>query len=219
MGKIIRLTESDLHRIIKESAERVLRETFDASLIDGIDSIDMRTLRKWLMDFFGDYKSRKTPYYGIKELVHYLYDSEKLGKNGKPIPATYKKVQGGGRIFRAIQRDTELVYLFSRVKQLDKKLTDIALNCRGSQTQIVDEVSWNVDEMVNTINKILKNSNLNDILRHYHDDAAAYSIGGKQRSIGRIMFETAMSLGKVQRYVKKLKDLVDNSEDPMRVRY
>lgn len=219
MGKIIRLTESDLHRIIKESAERVLQEAFDASLVDGIDSIDMRTLRKWLMDFFGDYKSRKTPYYGIKELVHYLYDSEKLGKNGKPIPATYKKVQGGGRIFRAIQRDGELTSLFNRVMQLDKKLTDIALNCRGSQTQIVDEVSWNVDEMVNTVNKIIKNRNLNDILSHYSDDAGATSIGGKQRSLGRIMLETAMSLDKVQRYIKKLKAVVDNSGDPMRMRY
>lgn len=65
MKKIIRLTESDLHRIIKESVKRVLKEdtTFDNHIADKIfdDMVQKGLYRRmnnqmyvdWIMDSYG----------------------------------------------------------------------------------------------------------------------------------------------------------------------
>jgi hypothetical protein len=59
--RLIRLTESDLHRIVRESTNRVIKETMVNSLNDIImvASFPMDTYDKHILDKLGDEKLRE----------------------------------------------------------------------------------------------------------------------------------------------------------------
>ena len=86
MKKIIRLTESDLHRIIKESVKRVLKEdtTFDNHIADKIfdDMVQKGLYRRmnnqmyvdWIMDSYGLKESQRN----VAEMVADKLDNYRM---------------------------------------------------------------------------------------------------------------------------------------------
>lgn len=91
MKKIIRLTESDLHRIIKESVKRVLKEdtTFDNHIADKIfdDMVQKGLYRRmnnqmyvdWIMDSYGLKENQRN----VAEMVADKLDNYRMSMEGQ----------------------------------------------------------------------------------------------------------------------------------------
>lgn len=69
--KLIRLTESDLHRIVKESVNRVLREGLAEPLVFWryIDDYNGQTEEKTIDELQMEYRKLNHPYFGFVELM------------------------------------------------------------------------------------------------------------------------------------------------------
>ena len=69
--KTVRLTESDLHRIVKESVKRVLREGLTEPLVFWryINDYNGQTEEKTIDELQMEYRKLNHPYFGFVELM------------------------------------------------------------------------------------------------------------------------------------------------------
>ena len=106
MKQRIRLTESDLHRIVKESVKRVLRESTDGNLYAQIQTIDKSLSQidddTHVSRFYSDENqitiavSRSVNHLGKRKIIemmkNYGYDYSTSGANDEYIMMTFERI-------------------------------------------------------------------------------------------------------------------------------
>ena len=212
MGKI-KLSEQKLHAIIKESINRIIRESldemaYDPNFLDGIDSIDSRSINMFIQSMIpqGNRVSKNSPYKPIRQLVLY-FSPEGATKHGGKLTKD---------IVNFILRDNEMRGVVYEISQADKKILDtIYGENKAFGKDLMQQIVWNLDTMSGLffkLNDLMDKSNI----RNYFSGSEAIdgSSDGKRVGLSTIMYRAFMATNEIKKQIKRMQDLVDKPKDP-----
>jgi hypothetical protein len=237
MKKLIRLTESDLHRIIENSVRRVisegrLNEKIDDNLLDGVEYIDDKSVRSIIEKMIpANNRSMKgAEYQPIRQLVMYFNPKNGIARHGSLTDkqvATY--ILGGSFLGKnnkfAIKNDyidlcKEDQALFDTIYGTVRKETRRGVvNTKLQGTDLIEQVGWHIHSILKIVQRIigkLKAGEVNNTFGHI-DGIKGYE-SGKIKGLHQIVIDAGISVSKIQDVMDKLQELCHNGYDPLSYR-
>ena len=211
MKRRIRLTEGDLHRIVKESVRMIL-EGFDEHLLDGVDSIDARTINMYIKQMIpiGNRVSINSPYKPIRQLVLYFSDEGAMKHGGRLTKDIVINILKNDAVRNAVLELTKcdkniISYIYG-----EKKLTGKPL---------MQRIIWELDGILDALIKLdTEYRKTNSSNWFGHTDAIKGSEDGKRVGLGDIMYNAAMGVTKIKAIMGKMQKLLDKPNDPFAYR-
>lgn len=237
MKKLIRLTESDLHRIIENSVRRVisegrLNEKIDDSLLDGVEYIDNKSVRAIIEKMIpeNNMSMRGAEYQPIRQLVMYFNPKNGIARHGSLTDkqvATY--ILGGSFLGKnnkfAIKDD------YIDLCREDQALIDTiygtvrmetrrgVVNTKLNGTDLIEQVGWHIHSILEIVQRIigkLKAGEVNNTFGHI-DGIKGYE-SGKIKGLHQIVVDAGISVSRIQDVMDKLQELCHNGYDPLSYR-
>ena len=208
----MRLTESYISRIVRgvinEMVDEVASIPYDPNMLDGIDSIDVRSINLYIKSMIpsGNRVSVNSPYKAIRQLVLYF----------SPEGAALH----GGRLTKDIvnfmlKNDVFSSKIFS-ITQQDKKILDLIYGQNKlTGKPLMQQIVWCLDEILNQLtelNTAMESANF----RNYFRDTEAMegSKDGKRVGLATILFKAYMGANEIKKQIKKMEALLDKPGDP-----
>ena len=237
MKKLIRLTESDLHRIIENSVRRVisegrLNEKIDDSLLDGVEYIDDKSVRAIIEKMIpeNNRSMRGAEYQPIRQLVMYFNPKNGIARHGSLTDkqvATY--ILGGSFLGKnnkfAIKDEyidlcREDRALFDTIYGTVRKETRRGVvNTKLNGTDLIEQVGWHIHSILEIVQRIIKklqDGKVNNTFGHI-DGIKGYE-SGKIKGLHQIVVDAGISVSRIQDVMDKLQELCHNGYDPLSYR-
>lgn len=237
MKKLIRLTESDLHRIIENSVRRVisegrLNEKIDDNLLDGVEYIDDKSVRSIIEKMIpaSNRSMKGAEYQPIRQLVMYFNPKNGIARHGSLTDkqvATY--ILGGSFLGKnnkfAIKNDyielcKEDQALFDTIYGTVRKETRRGVvNTKLQGAELIRQVGWHIQSILGIVQRIirkLKDGEVNNTFGHI-DGIKGYE-SGKIKGLHQIVIDAGISVSKIQDVMDKLEELSHNGYDPLSYR-
>lgn len=234
MKKLIRLTESDLHRIIENSVRRVisegrLNEKIDDSLLDGVEYIDDKSVRAIIEKMIpeNNRSMRGAEYQPIRQLVMYFNPKNGIARHGSLTDkqvATY--ILGGSFLGKnnkfAIKDEyidlcREDRALFDTIYGTVRKETRRGVvNTKLNGTDLIEQVGWHIHSILEIVQRIIKklqDGKVNNTFGHI-DGIKGYE-SGKIKGLHQIVVDAGISVSRIQDVMDKLQELCHNGYDPL----
>lgn len=237
MKKLIRLTESDLHRIIENSVRRVisegrLNEKIDDSLLDGVEYIDNATVRSIIEKMIpaSNRSMRGAEYQPIRQLVMYFNPKNGIARHGSLTDkqvATY--ILGGSFLGKnnqfAIKNDyidlckEDQALIDTIYGTVRKETRRGVVNTKLQGAELIRQVGWHIQSILGIVQRIigkLKAGEVNNTFGHI-DGIKGYE-SGKIKGLHQIVIDAGISVSKIQDVMDKLEELSHNGYDPLSYR-
>lgn len=211
----IKLTEQQLHSVIREAVNNVLNEMigeaspipYDKDFLVGIDSIDARSINYFIKAMIpeGNRVSVNSPYKAIRQLVLY-FSPEGATKHGGRLTKD---------IVNNIMKDDALKSKVFEITQCDKKIINLIYGKnRLTGKPLMQEIVWNLDAILQALiqfNEIVNNSNA----RNYFNGTEAMngSADGKRVGLMTIMFNAVKGIDEIKKQIKTMQELLDKGND------
>lgn len=213
MVRLIRLTESDLHNIIKESVSKIIseikgqnkksiNEAYDEHMFDGVEYINPGEVKYIIRNIVGNIRSN-TPFKAIHQLV-------------KSLDASRNHVAGRGMILNLIKKKVPDFDVYLRnLNTAYANIIELAKSNYGG-FQKLDEFNMNlmdIYKVVMVLAKAIKESGAVDP----GSSITAINGGnsGKDVGLARIVGDAQWSLAKISNIMGKVEDIIKNGKDPM----
>lgn len=217
MRYLIRLTESDLHRIVENAVRRTLTEglgeaakgpaTFDESILDGVTDMDLPSLRMFLKNMIGTINSRKTPYGPVRRLAEFF---RKAGENLHAV--NYAGI-GANEIMQKVYKDDPVIEkkavdLYTKDAQLASVVSGKD-RINGSKIELLQKVSWIIDDIITDVNTIIVRAQTSKIINMYSDSEVFTGSQDRKRvGLFTLLFKAGQSLENIQSVIKKLQAIM-----------
>lgn len=237
MKKLIRLTESDLHRIIENSVRRVisegrLNEKIDDSLLDGVEYIDNATVRSIIEKMIpaSNRSMKGAEYQPIRQLVMYFNPKNGIARHGSLTDkqvATY--ILGGSFLGKnnkfAIKNDyidlckEDQALIKTIYGTVRKETRRGVVNTKLQGAELIRQVGWHIQSILGIVQRIigkLKAGEVNNTFGHI-DGIKGYE-SGKIKGLHQIVIDAGISVSKIQDVMDKLEELSHNGYDPLSYR-
>ena len=234
MKKIIRLTESDLHRIIENSVRRVisegrLNEKIDDDLLDGVEYIDNATVRSIIEKMIpaSNRSMNGAEYQPIRQLVMYFNPKNGIAKHGS---STDKQVAayilGGSFLGKknklAIKNDyielckEDQALIKTIYGTVRKETRRGVVNTKLQGTDLIEQVGWHIQSILKIVQRIIGKLKEDKIENYFgHIDGIKGYESGKIKGLSQIVFDAGVSVSKIQDVMNKLDELCHNGYDPL----
>jgi hypothetical protein len=213
MKKLIRLTEGDLHKIVRNAVRRVMTEaakmpaTYDSSILKGVDDIDLNSLRQILFNLVGTIRSKNTPYGAVRRLAKFLRTDGASGHY-----ATFGGFSAKKMLARLYAENGAIKAASKTIALKDGQLSNLIMGkerINGSKTELLDTVTWYIDDIISAVNTImlnLQNTKTYEIFR----DTEVFKGSEDNRRVGftHLILKAASNLDKIQKELNKLKQIV-----------
>lgn len=237
MKKLIRLTESDLHRIIENSVRRVisegrLNEKIDDSLLDGVEYIDNATVRSIIEKMIpaSNRSMRGAEYQPIRQLVMYFNPKNGIARHGSLTDkqvATY--ILGGSFLGKnnqfAIKNDyidlcKEDQALINTIYGTVRKETRRGVvNTKLQGAELIRQVGWHIQSILEIVQRIIKKLQDGEVNNTFgHIDGIKGYESGKIKGLHQIVIDAGISVSKIQDVMDKLQELCHNGYNPLSYR-
>lgn len=237
MKKLIRLTESDLHRIIENSVRRVisegrLNEKIEDSLLDGVEYIDDKSVRAIIEKMIpeNNRSMRGAEYQPIRQLVMYFNSKNGIARHGSLTDkqvATY--ILGGSFLGKnnkfAIKNDyidlckEDQALIKTIYGTVRKETRRGVVNTKLQGAELIRQVGWHIHSILKIVQRIirkLKDGEVNNTFGHI-DGIKGYE-SGKIKGLHQIVIDAGISVSKIQDVMDKLEELSHNGYDPLSYR-
>lgn len=205
--KLIRLTESDLHSIISESVQRLLRE-YDEHLLDGVDSIDVATINMHIKQMIplGGRVSKNSPYKPIRQLVLYFSEDGAMKHGGRLTKDIVNNILKNEKVRKAVYdlslRDRKIKgYIYGPNK----------LSGRPLMQRVVWEMDGILESLMN-LNQEYKKTNSAEWFGH--TDALMGGYDNRIVGLSGILRSALANATKIKEQIKKMQELLDRPRDP-----
>lgn len=237
MKKLIRLTESDLHRIIENSVRRVisegrLNEKIDDSLLNGVEYIDDKSVRAIIEKMIpeNNRSMRGAEYQPIRQLVMYFNPKNGIARHGSLTDkqvATY--ILGGSFLGKnnkfAIKDEyidlcREDRALFDTIYGTVRKETRRGVvNTKLNGTDLIEQVGWHIHSILEIVQRIIKKLQDGEVNNTFgHIDGIKGYESGKIKGLHQIVVDAGISVSRIQDVMDKLQELCHNGYDPLSYR-
>lgn len=209
--RIIRLTESDLHDIIRESVN-ILLETFNPNLFDDIESADALSINKFIKEMIplGNRISPNSPYKPIRQLVLYFSENGARKHGTRLTKDVVNNILKNDAVRNAVndltKRNNEVLsYIYG-----EKKL---------SGKPLMQRIIWEMDGMLETLMKLHQEYEKSGSQNWFgHTDAIKGRDDKKMKGLGEIMYDALIGVTKIKGLMNKLQQLIDKPKDPFSYR-
>lgn len=210
--RIIRLTESDLHNVIMESVSSILNEVFDINLLNDVDSIDVRSINKYIKEMIplGNRVGKSSPYKPIRQLVLYFSEEGARKHGGRLTKDIVNNMLKNDAIRNAVVELTRadkniMSYIYG-----DNKLTGKPL---------MQRIIWEMDEILKILMKLNQEYEKSGSQNWFgHTEAIKGSDDKKRIGLGEILYNALMGVTKIKELMSKMQKLVDKERDPFSYR-
>jgi hypothetical protein len=208
---VIRLTESQLYNVINESVKKILRE-FDETLLDGIDSIDARSINMYIKEMIplGNKVSVKSPYKPIRQLVLY-FSPEGASKHGGRLTKD---------IVNNILKNVEVKKAVDNLTKCDKNIIEYIYGSKKlTGKPLMQRIVWELDGIIEALMKLNEEYKKTNSTNWFgHTEAIRGSEDGRRVGLGDIMFKAVMGATKIKSLISKMQNLLDKPTDPFSYR-
>lgn len=213
MFKLIKLSENDVAQITEDIAKLITEKkigTFDSSMFDGVDDVDLPTIRMYIRSLIGNLKSQKTPYAPIQRLVSIIrYNGTKSTglKDVISAPKIMNLLKDSNPIIEKAMDD--IVIKHNKLMEV----VDGSSRINGSKTELVDNVYYLIDDILSDVQTLMTAISKSDVYRHYETAPIfAGTADGRQLGFGNVLLKCNMNLLKIGNEIKKLQQIVSSSE-------
>lgn len=213
MKKVIRLTEGDLHKIVRNAVRRVMTEaakmpaTYDSSILKGVDDMDLNSLRQILFNLVGTIRSKKTPYGAVRRLANFLRTDGASGHY-----ATYGGFSSQDMMAKLYAENSAIETAAKTIALKDAQLSKLIMGkerINGSKVELLDTVSWDIDDIISAVNVIMLNLQSTKAYEAFRD-SEVFRGSEDHRRVGftTLLLNAASKLDKIQKELNKLKKIV-----------
>lgn len=207
MDNRITLTEQELHGIIRESVNRILKEYYDKDFLVGIDSIDNKSISMHIQNMIpsGNRVSVNSPYKAVRQLVLY-FSREGAAKHGGRLTKD---------VVNHIMKDNVLREKIMALTKEDSKILDLIYGKnRLVGKPLMQQVVWHLDEISSLlveINDLIEKSNVKNYFGH--TEALKGSDDGKRIGLSTIMYKAFMGINEIKQQIKNMQAILDKGKD------
>lgn len=198
---------SIVHSVINEMFDEVTKIAYDPNMLDGIDSIDTRSINYFIQSMIpeGNRVSVNSPYKAIRQLVLY-FSPEGAAKHGGRLTKD---------IVNHIMKDDAIRKVVYAISQADRKIIEtIYGQNKLTGKPLMQQIVWNLDTILQQLmqlNDLIEHSNI----KNYFDgtDALSGSKDGKRVGLSTIMYNAFMGIDEIKKQIKKMQDILDKGRD------
>lgn len=211
MKRRINLSEAYIGNVVRsvinEMFDEVKKIAYDPHMLDGIDSIDNRSINYFIQAMIpeGNRVSVNSPYKAIRQLVLYFSEEGAVKHGGKLtrdiVKFMLKNEELSSKIFEITKKDREINdYIYG-----DKKLTGKPL---------MQQIVWCLDDIISQLgqlNEVMNSANF----RNYFADSEAMngSEDGKRVGLSTILINAYMGCDEIKNQIKKMQAILDKGND------
>lgn len=210
MEKII--SEQTISRIVRGVINEMLGEVssipYDPNMLDGIDSIDVRSINLYIQSMIpsGNKISVNCPYKGIRQLVLYFSKEGAMKHNGrltKDIVSFMLKNEAlSSKIYAITKEDNKILDVIYGPKKLTGK-------------PLMQQIVWHLDEILSQLeelNNVMNSTNF----RNYFANSQAMegSPDGRRIGLAQILISAYMGSNEIKKQIKKMEALLAKQNDP-----
>ena len=153
------ISEQTISRVIRGVINEMLGEVssipYDPKMLDGIDSIDVRSINLYIQSMIpeGNRISINSPYRGVRQLVLYFSKEGAVKHNGKLtkdiVTFMLKNNDLSSKIYAITQEDKKIIDLIYGPKKLTGK-------------PLMQQIVWHLDEIISQLgelNEVMNSTN------------------------------------------------------------
>lgn len=206
------ISEQTINRVIKSVINEMFDEIkaipYDKNMLDGIDSIDTRSINLYIKSMIPDNNrgSVNSPYRAIRQLVLY-FSSEGAMKHGGRLTKD---------IVNFMLKNEELSSKIFAITQEDKKIMDLIYGPNKlTGKPLMQQIVWSLDAILEQL------KGLNDVMsradfRNYFSNTEAMegSADGKRVGLAKILMSAYMGANEIRNQMKKMEKLLNQQNDP-----
>ena len=210
MKRRINLSESKIRNVVRGVISEMFNEagiSYDKGFLDGIDGIDNRSINYFIQAMIpeGNRVSRNSPYKAIRQLVLY-FSPEGAAKHGGRLTKD---------IVNYIMKDDALRTKIYEISKCDKKILDLIYGTNKlSGRPLMQEIIWNLDEILNLLTQINEIINKSNIKNYFGGTEALNGASdGKRVGLSTIMFNAYLGIDEIKKQIKKMQTILDKGKD------
>ena len=205
------LNETYISKVVRQVINEMFNEVssipYDEHFLDGIDSIDVRSINLFIKSMIpqGNKMSVNTPYRGLRQLVLYFSD-EGATKHGGRLTKD---------IVKYIMKDEALSSSIFKISECDRKILDLIYGHQKlTGKPLMQQIVWNLDAILEELLKFNATFEKSNIRNYFNGtEAIEGSADGRRIGLAGIMMKAFMGVDKIKRQMKKMQDLLDKGND------
>ena len=210
MRKVI--SEQTISRVIRSVINEMLGEVssipYDPKMLDGIDSIDVRSINLYIQSMIpeGNRISINSPYRGVRQLVLYFSKEGAVKHNGKLtkdiVTFMLKNNDLSSKIYAITQEDKKIIDLIYGPKKLTGK-------------PLMQQIVWHLDEIISQLGELNEVMNSTNYRSYFaSSEAMEGSKDGKRIGLAQILMKAYMGSNEIKNQIKKMEALLAKQNDP-----
>ena len=206
------ISEQTINRIISGVINEMFSEIktipYDPHMLDGIDSIDVRSINLYIQSMIpeGNRVSVNSPYKAVRQLVLYF----------SPEGA----IKHGGRLTKDIVlsmlKNKELSSKIFAITSEDKKILDVIYGPNKlTGKPLMQKIIWSLDEILTKLGELSNVMNSTNFRNYFNNtEAMEGSKDGKRVGLATILMNAYMGANEIKSQMKKMEAMLNKQNDP-----
>lgn len=237
MKKLIRLTESDLNRIVKSVVSRVisegrLNEKVDTELLSKVEYMDNRSVRGVIQQMIPESNRgmNTAEYKPIRQLVNFFDPRVGIARHGSRQDrqiAAY--ILGDGTFLeKKIDEENSIKSLYIALRTEDRALNDAiygtfkketrrgVINTKLQGTDLIEQVSFHIEKILKIVQRMIRRINDSKVLEYFSDTQGIKGTeSGKIKGLSKIITDANANLYTIKGVIGKMEQLSHKGYDPL----
>ena len=194
--------------VINEMFTEVASISYDPHYLDGIDSIDARTINLFIKSMIplGYKVSKNTPYGPIRQLVLYFSDEGARKHNGRLVKD----------IVNFMLKDKKLSSIINSITKSDEKIKELIYGQNKlTGKPLMQQIVWNLDEILSQLLELNETIDSGNYKNYFGDSEAMMgSKDGRRIGLSQILYKAFKGVNEIKGQMGKMQALLDKGNDP-----